>query len=63
MPRPKSDLVTHHINLHRGDLDELRELFPGVEPSKVVRALVRDCINKLKSNDPSVGELKVQVLL
>ena len=43
------DLTKHHINLFAGDLDRLRELVPSVEPSIVVRKLVRDTINKLEA--------------
>lgn len=58
-----SDLTTHHINLFKGDLNRLRELFPGHDPSKIVRALVRDCITKLETKDPTYDRVKIKVNL
>lgn len=63
MPKKKSELTTHHINLYTGDLERLRELFPGNEPSKIVRALVRDCIKKMEAKDPlyDLSGIKVEL--
>lgn len=63
MPKKKSELTTHHINLHAGDLERLRELFPGSEPSRIVRALVRDCITKMEAKDPAYDLSGIKVEL
>lgn len=59
MPRPKSDLTTHHINLYAGEFEELSYLFPAAPPAKVIRELVHELIIKARANDPDVTQLKV----
>lgn len=46
MPRPKSDLTTHKINLHGGDFEKMREMFPVKGPSIAIRNLVRAFLTK-----------------
>ena len=61
LPRRKSDLTTHHINLYSGDLEVLSDLVPGGPPAKIIRELVRSTIQKVKANDPEAAELKVKI--
>lgn len=57
MPKPKSDeeLQKHTLNLYQGDMDELRRLFPGVEPSIIIRKLVRSCIENARGAPPELN--------
>jgi len=63
MPKDKSDLQKHTLHLFAGDFDELRSLFPDIEPSRVVRELVRTCIERKKAAEPPLPQLKTEVHL
>lgn len=59
----KLKLQKHTLNLYEGEFDELKTLFPAVEPSVLVRELVHDCIKNAKANDPQVKVEGVEVKL
>lgn len=63
MPRLNLDLQKHTLNLYAGDMEELRALFPKTEPSTLIRELVRDCIVRIKSGDPQMPKLNLEVKL
>ena len=46
------ELQKHTLNLYKGDFEELAAIYPNVEPSKLIRELVRACINNAKAGDP-----------
>lgn len=47
-------LQKHTLNLFEGDMDRLAELVPSVEPSVLIRSLVRDTITRLEGTVPDV---------
>lgn len=64
MPRPKSDIASHHVNLYRGDMERLQALFPTVPAGRIIRELVRDCIRRMEEGDAQfIKELAVEVEL
>ncbi len=52
MPRPKSaiPLQEHKINLFKGDLQRLQDLFPAQGGSAAVRQLVRNFIKRVEAS-------------
>jgi hypothetical protein len=57
-------LQKHTLNLFEGDMEELRDLYPDVDPTVLIRNLVRQCIKQAKSQDPAgVDKLKLPVNL
>ena len=47
MAKPSlGDLQKHTLNLRRGDMEKLRVLYPGQEPSVVLRRIVSGFIDK-----------------
>lgn len=55
MARNSEPLQKHTMNLRSGDMDKLRSLFPGMEPSVVARQIISRFIDKTlaKSGKPS----------
>lgn len=52
MPKEALDLQKHTMNFYRGDMEELRTLFPTVEPTVLVRETIHDLIQRARANDP-----------
>lgn len=56
------DLQKHTLNLYKGDMDELRTLFPDAEPTKLIRELVRGLIKQTRAQSPqALADLKIKV--
>lgn len=56
MPRPKSDLTSHHINLYRGDFERLQELFPATQPGVLIREIIRGTIKRIEAGTEKIVE-------
>lgn len=55
-------LRKHTMNFYDGDLEELRDILGAkVDTGKVIRELVHDLVKKLKSRDPTVPKLNIEV--
>lgn len=54
---PKSeDLQKHTLNLRAGDMEKLRDFFPDIPPSNMIRTIVSRYVDELEgnSNPPKV---------
>ncbi len=60
----RDELQKHTLNLFAGDLDELRMIAPDVEPTVLVRKIIRDFIERHPRPDSEAKDLaKVEVKL
>lgn len=50
--KARGPLQKHTLNLFAGDMEELARLFPDVEPSIIIRELVRSCIVGKQAQEP-----------
>jgi hypothetical protein len=50
--RKNHDLQKHTLNLRRGDVDRLREVFPNVEVSTVIRKVVSKFVDDCRTETP-----------
>ena len=58
MAKSKLDLQKHTLNFFAGDIEKLAALHPDLEPSVVVRTLVREHIDKVER---TITTTKVQI--
>lgn len=64
MPKRSLDaLQKHTLNLYEGDFDKITALFPDMQPSVVVRELVRSTIERHEAAAPIPGKISEQVQL
>lgn len=42
------ELTKHTLNLRAGDMDRLRDLFPDIPPSNMIRAIVSRYVDELE---------------
>lgn len=47
-------LQKHTLHLFEGDFASIGDLFPAAEPSRVIRHMVRDLIERTKGEKPNV---------
>lgn len=61
MPKKsEAGLQKHTLNLYAGDMEKLRELFPGQEPTVLVRRIIRSTIENIENSaEPPQLDLKV----
>jgi hypothetical protein len=61
--REHLDLQKHTLNLYKGDLDELRTLFPNAEPTVIVRDLVHAAVvaERSKQPKPQISGVEVKI--
>lgn len=63
MPRPKTDTTKHTLHFFTGDIERLKELYPVVGASVIVRTLVRKHIEgieaKLEAADSKATEIEI----
>lgn len=59
----RDDLQKHTLDLFKGDFARLREIVPEVEPTKLVRAILHDWIEKHESPEAveQLRRLKMEV--
>lgn len=62
MPRAKQDLTKHTLFLRRGDVEELQVLYPEVGASIIIRKLVSDHIDRIRSAAPQ-NQIKMEINL
>lgn len=60
MSKKSEDLQKKTLNLYRGDFERVAELFPDIEPSVVIRKVIRDFISKVEGQ-PILPEVKVDL--
>lgn len=63
MPNEFLDLQKHTLNLHRGDMEKLRQLFPKSEPTVIIRELVRSCIVHAEGEPAELPPMDVKLNL
>lgn len=58
----KAELQKHTLNLFPGDYEKLRELFPDVGASTIIRRIVRSFINQIEEKGTaSVADIDVNI--
>ena len=57
MPKIPEDLTKHTFHLRRGDVEKLRDIYPGVPTALVIRRLISTTVDRFENNQP-VLELK-----
>lgn len=62
MPRTieHDGLHKHTMNFYRGDFEKLAAFYPDLEPSVVVRRVIRDHIRMLEAKMEAPGEVTVE---
>lgn len=59
--RSPEELQKHTLMLYHGDYEELRALYPDVGAAVVIRRLIRQFLDQIKTNPSAAPQVEVEI--